>query len=134
MIKIFPKTLAIDWGTKKLGLAIGESSLGIRLLPVRAVSRNLIVDLKDLMTKESIEQILIGQQADRRFIDDLKRHLGLPIIFEDEAFTSEEAKRLIKDTQPRRQSVDSAAAALMLEQYFLRCERKFNSEASETGY
>lgn len=123
MIKTFPKILAIDWGTKKIGLAIGETSLGIRLLPVRTVSKNLIDDLKDLIVKESVEQILIGWQATGRFVVDLKKQLGIPVVFEDEALTSKEAKRLMNEARLSQKSVDSTAAALLLEQFFLRCER-----------
>lgn len=123
MIKTFPKTLAIDWGTKKIGLAIGETPLGIRLLAGRGVSKNLIIDLKDLITEESVEQLLIGQQANDRLVGELKKQLRIPIIFEDEALTSEEVKRLMRVARLKPRSIDSRAAALLLEQYFLCRER-----------
>lgn len=118
MIKFSPTTLAIDWGSKRLGLAVGRSSIGIRPLPTTDNRPAAFDHLRQLIEDEKVSQIVIGQQADRRFIDRLKR-FGRPVMTVDEQLTSQ----LARGYPLNKAGVDSLAASIILEQYFLAQEQ-----------
>ena len=96
------KILGIDYGDKRIGLALADSqSIAV---PYKVISYSKLADflteLKSLIETENIATIVIGlphslsgQANDRlqitqSFVDYLKKNISLPIITVDEQYTS----------------------------------------------
>lgn len=127
------KILAIDYGTKKIGLAVSDDA---RLLAFgrgildRSRGFPLLVDkLKDLCAKENVSEILFGLPLDEegkegpaaKRVRNFARKLGLyfpdmNMSFTDESFSSFEAKNLLRATG-RNAHDDEVAAIIILQRY-----------------
>ncbi|MEI8143079.1 MAG: Holliday junction resolvase RuvX [Candidatus Berkelbacteria bacterium] len=123
--------LAIDYGKKRIGLAIGEKMA--RGFGVLENSPEVIDEIVEKCRAEQIEKIIIGlpKREDgtdggmgaqiRSFAALLERSASLPVIFEEESFTSVEAERLLGengvDISKDKAKVDELSAVLILEQY-----------------
>ena len=131
-----PKTpksiLGLDVGAQRIGVAI--ASLEARLprpLTTLQAGGSLLAALKDIITTENIESLVIGlprglngqhteqTKAVEVFADDLGSHCDLPIHFQDEAVTSKQAEAELqargKDYQ--RGDIDALAATYILEDF-----------------
>lgn len=125
--------LAIDYGTKRIGFAIGSQiPRGAGVLD-SAKGDEVLAAIKRITDKEEIEKIIIGlpvrSQGEegtiapeiREFAGKVQRATGLKIVFEPEQFTSAEAESLLIESGKKfdRSSgkVDELAAVLILEQY-----------------
>ena len=121
------KTLSIDHGTKRIGVAISDE-LGItaRVLPIIKYknTRQAIDSIKSIITKEKCDQILIGLPSGYNNVDSEQTHIvkefaqslsestSLPIIFWDETYTSKNAiQSLIGKT---KKNLDSEVAKVIL--------------------
>lgn len=129
------RILAIDYGTKKIGLAISDETNKIALpfLNLEGQSQeNFIKEIKEICQKEKIKEIILGlpktlegkeaKQAKKvkKFAQFLKKALDLPIIFEDERFTSKMAQKFLE----RDKKKDDKVAAQILLQGYLDKENK----------
>lgn len=104
------KHLGIDFGEKKIGLAISNSS-GTIALPFKIIDNNgldeVIEKINNIIEKEKISVIVIGKSLDfkgkenninvliNNFVDNFKKKYPLfenKIYFENEIFTSISAK------------------------------------------
>jgi len=122
------KTLAIDYGTKKIGLAVSNKGATIAF-PFGVIDNNaqLIKTLKKIIRQEEIKKIVVGlpkynRKTDfyyqtEKFINSLKAEFNIPVAIQDELLTSEAAKRL-GDTQSK--SHHNMAAMLILQEYLLK--------------
>jgi len=130
------RILAIDFGSKNLGLAVSDPTrLIAQGLPTlkRTNRRADLTRLRELVEAMGVERILVGhplhlkgyageraRQA-ARFADWLRRELRLPVELVDERLTSVEAGNLLHargaSKKERRESVDRVAAALLLQTY-----------------
>lgn len=119
------KILAVDYGEKKVGLAISE---GLLAEPRGILNRSSIIhNLSSLCKKEKIKKIIVGvsrgkmAEKTRRFGRQLKEITGLPVEFLEEDLTSKEARRKMIEAgkAKRRRKIDehAVAAALILERY-----------------
>ncbi|RJQ07444.1 MAG: Holliday junction resolvase RuvX [Dehalococcoidia bacterium] len=120
--------LAIDPGTVRVGLAIcdREERLAVPLEIVAASAAYPAI--RAIAIREGVEGVVVGLplhmaggEGDaaamaRRLGDRLAKGLGLPVEYEDERLTSEEAVRL----GGRGQHSDDIAAALILDQFLAR--------------
>ncbi|MFA6296625.1 MAG: Holliday junction resolvase RuvX [Patescibacteria group bacterium] len=104
--------LAIDFGSKHIGLAKGDDQNKIAL-PFLSLENNglnkLINDLKEIVKNENIEEIVVGlplnmsgQKTDQTkkteyFAERLGKEINIKIILEDERLTSFGAKKLGSD-------------------------------------
>lgn len=133
------KILAIDWGTKNMGLAASDP-LGITAQPLPTLRRtNRRADfarISELVEALGVTLVLVGHplhlkgHAGKRakeaelFADRLRDHLKLPIELFDERLTSAEAERLMLDAglsrAKRREKSDQIAAQLILQSYLDR--------------
>lgn len=132
------KYLGIDYGTQKIGLAVSDAS-GTMAFPKTIIGSGIsaLRNILDLIASEEIEKIVVGNSMDLAggrnqlmedidaFIEELEKLTGLPIVLQDERFTSS-AVRAFDWTKPvatpRRTSVprpalDDRAAAIMLQRY-----------------
>lgn len=123
--------LAIDYGRKKMGLAIGEiipKGLGI-ISNDNSVA--VLEEIKKICDEYSVDKIILGLPLRddggesemsleiREFGCTLEENLKKPVVFEQEQYTSEEAKRIIADYAKKnhKYSIDEISAILILEQY-----------------
>lgn len=119
------KLLGIDFGLVNIGLAIAEGPL---VEPLGVIQDEK--QIKRICHKQGIEKIIIGisegkmAKKTRNFGKRLKRITSLPVEYQDETLTSEEAKRLMikigKPKKKRQEQRDAIAAALILQNYLDR--------------
>lgn len=130
------RILAIDYGKKRTGLAVTDP-LQLIASPLDTVdTQQLFSYLKSYLAREDVECIVVGlaHKADgsptdstpliHTFIKGLqKRHPGITIETEDEAYTSKQAMDImlaggIKKKERRNKSnVDKVSASLILQSY-----------------
>lgn len=129
------KALGIDFGEKRIGLAVsdaeGRYAIPWKTLPRRS-DRQAIEDLRSLATEESIELLVIGdprkldgsagEQSERvaTFSRKLAAALRIPIETINESLTSHEAEERLRaaglSDRKRRERVDSLAAQILLQE------------------
>ncbi len=117
--------LGVDWGTKRIGLAIGDSSTRLAS-PFKVVGD--LEEVLDIIEYEEIDEMVIGKplkmyDADGEldkdyivFVDELERVVEIPIIKVDERLSSKHADSLIGDKKTKA-ARDSIAAMLILQSY-----------------
>lgn len=134
-----PKALAIDYGTKRTGLAISDEmqifAFGLQTVP----THELIPFLKTIVSKEKIGQFVLGEpkrlnneaSATTEMVYQFKRHLEktfpeIPVALIDERLTSRQAQQTItqsglkkKDRQDKS-LLDTISATLILQAYLER--------------
>ena len=128
--------LGIDWGTKKIGLAIGSE------IPYELATLDNNEDVYEKIVKlcqqEKIERIVIGMPimdsgdegnfGDRieKFARKLKEVAKKPIYFEPENLTTQTALELLREggaaAEEIEAKVDQLSARLILEQYIANKE------------
>jgi putative Holliday junction resolvase len=130
--------LAFDFGTRRIGLAVGNSISGSSqaLAPITADQDDVRFTLIATQIKEwAPDQLVVGLPCHpdgtehamtakaRRFGNQLHGRFGLPIAWVDERYTSAvlENDSEFKKSQSNKKDggIDSASARLILEQYFL---------------
>lgn len=128
------RTAAIDFGRKRIGVAITDD-LGRDAYPVAVIERrSLIADLDALRTRLSerdVTRIVVGlplnmdgsegqmARAARAFAERLGEATRLPVELFDERLSSFEAEDRLRDAasprSARRRAVDAMAAVVILE-------------------
>ena len=125
--------LGIDWGTKKIGLAIG-SKIPYELATLDN-KEEAFEKIAKLCKEEQVEGIVIGMpilesgeggnfsNKIEEFGEKLKETTKLPIYFEPENLTTQTALQLLKEEgatpEEVEKKVDQLAARLILEQYII---------------
>lgn len=132
----FARAMGFDFGTKKIGVAFGQSLLGTAqpLTPVPARDGIPDWDLLEKLVKEWQPQVLVvglplnmdGSESElsqraRKFGNRLNARFRLPVQMMDERLTTREARDTLSAVHERRKgklpSLDSTAAVLMLESF-----------------
>lgn len=129
------RTLAIDYGRKRIGLAISDP-LGIIASPAgyierRAGKRPPITKIIARATELEAQGYLIGLPLDgegnetdwtaevRQIGAEIAKRTGMPVRFYDERFTTAAALRTVKEMEQsargRKGDVDALAAAILLQ-------------------
>ncbi len=127
--------LGIDYGTKRIGLAINLASLVEPLVVLdnnldqkqEIVSQAALNQIIEICQSRNIQQIVLGYseakmaEKTKLFAKFLKEKTDLPIVFADETLSSYEVARKMKEAAfslKRRQGpIDHYAAALILEDF-----------------
>lgn len=129
--------LAIDYGTKRTGLAICDFAETIASpLAVIHGQKELLKKIADVVEAESVEAIVLGLPLSMtdsessqtklvlKFSKRLKAHLHIPIHLQDErlsSFGAEEKLAPAKFTRgKRRKRLDAVAAAEILEAFLTK--------------
>jgi putative Holliday junction resolvase len=118
--------LALDFGLKRIGVAVGEPELRTAH-PLPAIAAPGFDSIEKLLAEWRPAQIVVGlpvaergehplAQKVERFARQLEGRFRLPVARVDERFTSVEAESRLRGQ--KRKSIDSVAAQLILEQYF----------------
>lgn len=119
--------LGIDYGTGKVGLALSDEA-GTMGFPKGTLSNDprLIESLTTLIREQDVTAVVIGDpgeggvgNAARAFGEALAQAAGVPIHYELEAFSTQEARRA-PDGERGNGAVDDRAAALILTSYLSR--------------
>lgn len=139
--------LGVDYGTKKIGLALSDEA-GSMGFPHSVIANDpsLMETVRALALKEGVNAVVIGESLDfsgapnpvaldaRAFGTALAERSGLPVFYEMEMLTTQEARRGLDGMHPNavtntaRQTartgkhdiVDASAAALILTSYLSR--------------
>lgn len=130
------RILAIDYGTKRCGIAVTDPSQIIATGLTTVHSKDIIEWLTKYMEKEPVEAIVIGDPRDLKgnktdatvhadgFATLVKRTFpGLKIVRIDERFTSKMASRTILESGLKKKDrqdkalVDEVSATILLQSY-----------------
>ncbi len=136
------RIVGIDYGRKRVGVAVSDP-LGIFASGLETVPAASIIEyLKNYTQKESISLFVVGYPMNLnnkpseaakyvdQFLNLLRKHFSqIPVILEDERFTSQLAFRAMIDggvkKMDRREkgTVDKISAAIILQTYLDRKDR-----------
>lgn len=121
--------MALDVGSRRTGVAVSDQ-LGLFAHPRPALmggTRAVLDALPELVAGEAIAEVVVGLPltlagADsdqtartRAFVERLRERLDVPVTTWDERLSSVEAARYVPPDQRRDGSLDSAAAAVLLQ-------------------
>ncbi|MBM3324072.1 MAG: Holliday junction resolvase RuvX [Calditrichaeota bacterium] len=129
-----PRLLGIDYGTRRIGLAISDESgrlaVGLATWPNEGAAT--VVRLKQLMGEKDIRHVVVGYPLTLRgqvgpkaaevdaFIHRLER-VGIPVERWDERWTTQEVSRTARaaglSEKKQRGRLDMAAAVVLLQNY-----------------
>jgi putative Holliday junction resolvase len=134
-----PRYLGIDYGEKRVGIAVSDPTKTIAqpFLTIQYNSKKeLIGKILNLVEEEDIELIVVGlpltlkgidsnkTKTVRKFVENLRTIIQLPIEFVDERFTSIQAQRMLRDMgkkpSEQRSKIDQLAAQSILQTYLDR--------------
>jgi len=139
--------LAIDYGKKKIGLAISDSK-GIIASPLEVLhitqNRNidiLIEDILNIAKEYRVKTILIGSpqifdskhekttKNIQKFVDKISILTDLPVITYDESYSTTQAQNMLlslgQNTKSSKGKIDKIAATVFLQE-FLNSESQKN--------
>jgi putative holliday junction resolvase len=127
------KLIGIDYGSKNIGVSISDDG-GTMAFPKTVFSNNekalpLIIEM---IENESVELVVLGESTNfrgeenvimkdiHRFKKNLESRISIPIHFEPEILSTQEAKRGQEDIK----KVDASAATIVLQSYIDRYKNK----------
>ena len=130
------KIMALDVGTKRIGIAVSDYLQVIATAHstiMREPEKKAIESIKSIASENRVKTIVVGVPINmdgttgfqaQNCIDFAQKILGFDIIFEDERLTSEEAEQRLKsrkiDFRKNKGLVDMESACVILEQYLSR--------------
>lgn len=133
--------LAIDFGEKRLGIAISDP-LGLTAQPQPYIVNgpDMFRNIQTLIDEFNIGTVVCGlpQNRDgedtqktkevRAFVSELETHIDCPICFQDERYSTKAVTRHLIDAdvsrKKRKEVVDSMAAAFFLQGFMDRLPQK----------
>ena len=130
------RILGLDYGTKRIGVAISDELLltaqGMDTIQRRDITRDMKA-IRDLAAEYAITEIIVGLPLSMdgsysqktkevvKFIEDLSKEVAVPVKTYDERLTSWEADQIMLEAnlsrQKRRSLSDRIAAQLILQGY-----------------
>lgn len=137
------KHIGIDYGTKKIGIALSDVE-GLVAFPYDIILSDDFAPsvVADLVHKENVEAVVIGESKSlqgvlnevaveaEEFVKKLKKFTNVDVYFEDERFTTAQAYNVPKESEPRgniankgraltvaKTMADKHAAALILQSF-----------------
>ena len=130
------KVLAIDFGEKRMGFSIGDTSVKTAT-PLPPMNRKKpahdLIHIKKILDDYEIDKIILGYPLNMNgshgpvtrkveaFKSFLSKNIDIEIQFVDERLSSFEAEELlkpiIKSNQKRKKIIDSTAALVILKSY-----------------
>tara|TARA_Y100000766_G_scaffold248368_1_gene230112 strand:- start:543 stop:956 length:414 start_codon:yes stop_codon:yes gene_type:complete len=129
------KILALDYGKKRIGIAISDSEKSIAF-PLKTIeNKEIFLYLKEIIQIEKIEAIVLGEPKSLNnkenilFLEVIKFKkkiislFSLPVHLVDERFSSKIASKIILDANIKKMKrrdkslIDKVSASLILETY-----------------
>lgn len=140
--------LGVDYGTKRIGLAISDG-LGLTARPLEVVARpDLETALRRIIDQYPVAEVVVGlptalgghegesATAARALGEEIGELLAVPVRYVDERFTSRIAESVLLESgmkrRDRKETVDKVAAAIIL-QTFLDSKDDLGSSADSPG-
>ena len=128
--------LGIDYGTRRIGMAISDVT-GMIARPLDTIHRSVLEDdmkkIEAAIEQFQPEEIVIGlpvsmngQSSEKtkeviNFIDNMKKSISIPIVQWDERLTTVIGERMLIDSGVRRENrknmIDKVAAVVILQSY-----------------
>jgi len=131
------KVLAVDYGRRRVGLAVGDplTRIATPLGQVASASLRVVVaEIAKRVSEFEVERIVVGYPLNmdgsrgpacaevERFVRSLRRRIALPVSFVDEKLTSfaaeEMGKEIRNDFRKRKGFLDALSAQVILQNYF----------------
>lgn len=129
------RTMGVDYGSVRIGIALGDE--GGRFAFAHSVLANneqVLGAIVQLIQAERVATVVIGDSRDfageentimsrvKALGDALKKNTGCEIVYENETFTTQHARRAHEQKEKTRRPqgkevVDAEAAALILQAY-----------------
>jgi len=135
------RILAVDYGEKRIGLAISDE-LGITASPlmtlVRRSDEETVRQIAQLASKLRVAQIVVGlprrtdtqegemERKVKAFAEKLRQAVSVPVVLFDERFTTRIAEQVLLEadlSRRKRKQVRDRLAAVILLQSFLEAQR-----------
>ncbi len=146
------RTLAIDLGTKTIGLAVSDP-LGVTAQGLPSLQRTNrradLAHLRELVEAMEVTRVIVGHplhlkgyagaraQEAERFADWLRAELRVPVELVDERLTTVEAERHLRaagaSPAERKRAVDRVAATLLLQAFLHRNQSSALPDDSSPG-
>jgi putative holliday junction resolvase len=120
-----PKTICLDFGTKRVGVAISQASLAEPLV-VLENNDSFNLKLNELCRLHEVKQVVVGiseglsARRTQEFVAKIKEVIKLPIFITDETLSTQEAREKLKSAGKNIKydtPVDHYAAAIILEDW-----------------
>jgi putative Holliday junction resolvase len=154
------RVLGVDFGQRRIGLALSDAT-GLLARPWQTVaagatsqaSAQLVAELlraargDEMSEAGDVHQIVVGiprrlngddndqTKPARAFAVALQAAAGLPVVEQDERLSSHEAEQLLavreRDWRRRKQKLDAAAAAVILQDYLDQAGERASGRAGE---
>jgi len=143
------RIIALDHGSRRIGVAVGDTETGMAFARPALLRRSLVTDLAAigrLVAADAVQMIVVGlplnmdgtegeqAAAARRFGEQVAQS-GIGVVYEDERLSSWEAGERLTETgrrpQRERGELDSAAARVILQQYLDTRRRTAAPEETE---
>lgn len=140
-VSIVARILAVDYGEKRIGLAVSDE-LGITASPLMTlVSRSddeTVRQIAQLASKLRVTQIVVGlprrtdaqegemERKVKAFAEKLRQAISVPVVLFDERFTTRIAEQVLLEadlSRRKRKQVRDRLAAVILLQSFLEAQR-----------
>lgn len=120
------RILGIDFGTKKVGIAVSDKDSNFALPKVVLKNdKDLIKNIEKIIEENNISSIIMGESMNykgeenpvmksmKNFVNEIKKKSNLQIYFEPEFLTSSQ----VRNTQGESKMIDASAAALILQSF-----------------
>ncbi len=117
-----PKTLALDFGTVRVGCAVSYGSLAEPLCII-GNSPEVFDKIAALLNEHRIQQVLVGvsegasAQRARQFGQRVHEKTGLPVAYADETLSTQSARKKLREQKKIAPIVDHYAAAEFLQEW-----------------
>ena len=119
-----PKTLAIDYGTVRVGLAVSAYTLADPLVTILNDDQ-LFIKISQICQANQVDLVLVGisenemEKKTRIFAKELENHISVPIEFTDETLSSYTVHNKLKTAKKSKRSgdIDHFAAAEFLQDW-----------------
>ncbi|MDO8569968.1 MAG: Holliday junction resolvase RuvX [Candidatus Daviesbacteria bacterium] len=120
------KYLGIDWGLKRIGLAVSEGKLATPFLNLEISGlKDGVEKVVNLIKKENVELIILGKPegkmgkiVDKTYQAFLKKKINIKLA--DETLSTHDAKKIMLEMgfgKNTRKNDNACAAALILQRY-----------------
>lgn len=123
--------MGIDYGKKRIGIAVSDEGGNFAFAhSVVDNNRNTIKQIKKICEEKDMRKIIIGESLDyqgrpnpimkdiEKFKGLLEKEIGLPVEYQGEILTTQEAMRLpYRKGRQKTKKTDASAAALILRSY-----------------
>ena len=129
--------LAIDYGKKRIGLAVSSTFIATPLESILADKpETVFAKISEIIKEYAVGKIVLGLPLNmnntesemtkevRSFANEIKKKLRIKVDFADERLTSRDAESKLalseKNWRKRKKKIDSASACLILQNYLDR--------------